>query len=136
MPHDVMIIDDSDLQRYLTETIVKRNLPVEQIVSFNSPIGALAYLHSIENYSDTFPKVIFLDIHMPLMNGFGFLDKYLEFPEKVREDCKIVMLSSTDSDEDHARMNDYPIIYKFISKPMSDEMTNDICALWETSKTK
>lgn len=136
MYQTVMIIDDSELQRYITETIVKRRLPADQVVCFSSPINALDHLQSLKNHNNTFPHVIFLDIHMPQMDGFGFLDKYLEFAEDIREHCKVVMLSSTDADRDHARMKEYPIIYKFISKPMSHKSFNDITALWKDSKIR
>ena len=80
MYHAVMIIDDCELQRYINETMVKRSLSAEQVMSFNSPKAALIHLRSLAIYSDVFPDVIFLDIHMPEMDGFDFLDRFLEFP--------------------------------------------------------
>jgi CheY-like chemotaxis protein len=136
MYHAVMIIDDCELQRYITETMVKRSLSAEQVMSFNSPMAALIHLRSLAIYSDVFPDVIFLDIHMPEMDGFDFLDRFLEFPVHLREDCKVVMLSSSDAAEDHERMRAYPVIRRFLKKPMSREMFNDISILWKNSKNE
>jgi len=126
MHHWVMIIDDSEIDRYLHERIIKNGLFAEEIITFNSATKAIAYLESIKKDADKLPDVIFLDIHMPVMNGFDFLDAFLKFPENVKDLCKIVMLSSTLSHEDHLRMKGYPIILKFFNKPLSEEMLSDL----------
>lgn len=126
MYNTVMIIDDSSMERFLTEVRMKNCRFAEHIMSFNSGIEALRHLVSLESSGLKFPDIIFLDIHMPLMNGFEFLDKFLEFSDEIKEQCKIVLFSSTDASEDHARMKTYPIIRKFLSKPLSNDMLNEL----------
>ena len=132
MSHAVMIIDDSPLERYMTETIVKRSLSAVKIISFPSASAAIEHLRALPAIEGSFPSVIFLDIYMPVMNGFDFLDEYAAFPENVRERCKIVMFSSTENDEDHARMRKYKDIYKFLSKPLSDTVIEEVSYLWRS----
>ena len=131
-----MIIDDSELHLFHTKSMIKKSHLAGQVETFNSPVTALEQLHSIENHHDKFPNVIFLDIHMPLMNGFDFLDEYLEFSDSTREHCEIVMVSSTDSGEDFERASSYPFIHKFISKPLTPEKLNNIKLFWGNNRMR
>jgi len=122
MYHKAIVIDDSLLERFLAERIIKNSLFAKEVMTFNSPIDALGYLKTFDSNTDKLPDVIFLDIHMPVMNGFDFLNKFLELSADIKKHCKILMFSSTDAYEDHLRMRGYPIIRKFLTKPLSEEM--------------
>lgn len=115
-----MIIDDSPLERFLGEILIKNSGFAREVISFNSPIDALTYFAQPETGGHVLPDVIFVDIYMPMMNGFGFLDEYLKLPQAVQEYCKVVMISSTRSPEDYAEMKKYPAIRAFLSKPLSE----------------
>ena len=126
MYNTVMIVDDSNLERFITEVRMKKCRFAEHILSFNSGIEALRYLWPVERVGVKFPDIIFLDIYMPLMNGFEFLDEFLKFPDEIKKHCRIVVFSSTDAPEDHARMKTYPIIWKFLSKPLTDRILTEL----------
>ncbi len=130
MQHALMIVDDSPLERLITETLAKRSLPAEKIASFSSGIDALQYLEAMAAAGEEFPRAILLDIHMPVMTGFDFLDRYIQFPDRVTGQCKVVMFSSTENAEDHARMRKYPVIYKFLPKPLSHDSFEKLSYLW------
>jgi len=128
MCHTAIVIDESDVQRHFTERILKNSSFAEEIMSFDSAFDAIVFLGTIEDQSDKLPDVIFLDIHLPFMDGFDFLDAFLELPVDIKEHCKIVTLSSPDVFEDDARVKEYPIIRKFLSKPLSYEMLKEVTA--------
>src|SRR6185503_5885296 len=66
-----------------------------------------------------FPDVIFLDINMPDLDGWEFLDEFKKLPESILKKCKVFMLTSSIDDHDIEKSKSYKIVYDFISKPLS-----------------
>jgi len=120
----VIIIDDSPFERYLAERMISVAHFAGEVTCFSTALDALTYLESLEE--DQLPEVIFVDLQMTVMTGFDFLDKYLQFPETVRKRSKVVMLSSTLVDEDFRRMQRYPVISKFLAKPLKEELFRNL----------
>src|ERR1700679_3735338 len=99
----VMVIDDNDIDLYIAEQCINFYGFAEKIVLQKSAKGALEYLLSLKDTPDEVPDVIFLDIRMPEIDGFGFLEEYEQLPEIVRKNSIIMMLSSSLNHEDHER---------------------------------
>ncbi len=118
MYNTAMVVDDSALERFLAETIMKGARFAEKVISFNNGPDALAHLQKTEQL----PDVILLDIQMPLMTGFEFLEEYMQLPENIQQHCKVVMFSSTLADEDMTRIKQYPFVKKYFSKPLAEDM--------------
>jgi CheY-like chemotaxis protein len=114
-----LLIDDNDVDTLIHSKLVKNSCFAEEIIIKYSAIEALEYLSERLFSSQAFPEIIFLDINMPLMNGFDFLTELDKFPVSVWKETKIIMLSSTIHKEEIDKIHSNPKVYTFICKPLT-----------------
>ena len=118
----VMVVDDNKMDNLLVGMVLKTINYSLEIISFHNPKEALNYLKGFEEQTDSLPpEVIFLDINMPLMNGFELLDELKKLKHNKIDNCKIYMLSSSDEPEDIEKANSYPNVIKYLKKPLDRE---------------
>lgn len=112
------LIDDEEDSNYLTATILKRNKFSSEVRSFTTATEALAELEaSVE--SDGFPEFIFLDLNMPVLDGWGFIESYRKFPKGVKENCTLYILSSSVNLADIHKAKLYEDVRDFFHKPLN-----------------
>ncbi len=114
-----MLVDDNELDIMVNKKLIETENFSSQVVSHTSAEAALDYLKSNSGSMDSLPKVIFLDIMMPGMDGFGFLDEFGKLDDSVKSKARIVMLSTSESFKDLNRANQNPHVYKFLNKPLT-----------------
>ncbi|HYD22699.1 MAG TPA: response regulator [Flavipsychrobacter sp.] len=120
-----IIIDDSKLDCFIAEKIIRNTGRGGDIRSFTAATDALA--HVTGNTSDSGPRtVIIVDIQMPIMNGFDFVEAFEKLPEATRARYIIYMLSSSINENDINRVQNYPSIKQFLNKPLTSNMLNAI----------
>lgn len=117
----VLIVDDAHIDRFLAKAVMTRHGFAKELVTVNSAMDALTFLVGCENNPSLLPDIIFLDINMPEMNGFQFLDEFGSLPPEIQEKCSIVMLSSSLNPKDIDQALKSPFVSKFISKPINAE---------------
>ncbi|MES2397476.1 MAG: response regulator [Bacteroidota bacterium] len=121
----VMIVDDCEIDNYINEIIIKKAGFAENVYKHSGALGSLEFLKNIEmlHYTalDLLPSVVFLDINMPILDGFQFLDELNNFPAPLNKKIKIVILSSSANPSDIKRASQYKQVVKFLHKPLKKE---------------
>jgi CheY-like chemotaxis protein len=93
---------------------------------FQKSEEALAYLKEHQRQPELLPEIIFLDINMPVMDGFQFLKEFDSYGDVVKKTCNIIMLSSSISPRDVERASDDDNIKLYLNKPLSSKYLKNI----------
>ena len=129
----VMIVDDTKIDRYVASHVLKKNQFAKEVMEFDMATKAIDYIEQNQDKSELLPEVILLDIRMPEMDGFQFLERLALLPQSLKQSCCIVMLSSSLSPFDHERAESNPVVKKFLNKPLKKENIEEIIALYNSS---
>ncbi len=117
----VLLIDDNDIDNFINERMITTSDFSKQVTVKNSAEGALDYLRRNSDSTETLPQVIFLDLNMPVMDGFGFLVEYEKLPDNIKSFCKVIVLSSSISAEDINRASTNPYVMRYLNKPLNEK---------------
>lgn len=118
----VMLIDDEEADNFLHKKIILRSKLVEDVCVFEKAQDALQFLSA----NDELPDLIFLDINMPDLDGWEFLERYKALGLTDKENIQIVILSTSLNPEDRSRAIAHPNVTAFEEKPHSIEGIEDL----------
>ncbi|MFA9192285.1 response regulator [Flavobacterium sp. FZUC8N2.13] len=123
------VIDDDKLSIKLMSMLISKNNFCEEIISFYNPQNALDELKNNAANSSKLPDVILLDLNMPVLDGWQFLDEFIliEFAKKI----VVFIVSSSIDPSDLEMAKNYPIIKDYIIKPLSSEKLKEASLLIE-----
>ena len=122
----VLLVDDNDTDNFISKRIIEINHFSNRVVIKNSGKSALEYLEENKNNPENLPDIIFLDINMPIVDGFVFLYEYDKFSDEVKQKCRIIILSSSDNRRDIDKIIDNDYVIKFITKPLTEEALDEV----------
>lgn len=122
----VLLIDDNEIDNFINKKLIEKTGFAEKVDECRSGIAGLEYLRACEKGERPAPSIVFLDIMMPVMDGFEFLEEYEKLSPALREKIRVIMLSSTESFKDLNRANSNKNIFKFLNKPLSEPVLNAI----------
>ncbi|KAA5549193.1 response regulator [Adhaeribacter rhizoryzae] len=127
----ILLIDDDETTNHVNLRTLKRTNIAKDIKIFMNGEQALHYLKAIAAQtgsatSEEYPDLIFLDIKMPIMDGFEFLDAYQELHAHYQIPAKIMMLTSSASFYDLNRLEKYDVVKRHFAKPLTDYDVKEI----------
>ncbi|MBC7425949.1 MAG: response regulator [Bacteroidia bacterium] len=116
-----MCVDDNQLDIFVVVKILELNKAASKTLTYNSGSEALEYLKANAENEKLIPDIILLDIQMPGMNGFEFLEEYAKLPEKITSASTLFLLSSTIDKGDQEKALADPFVKAILSKPLNVE---------------
>lgn len=122
----VMLVDDNDTDNFISKRIIEITKFAKRVEVKNSGKSALDYLRENENNEEELPNLIFLDINMPIVDGFVFLYEFEKFGDAIKDKCKVIILSSSDNKRDIDKIVNNNHVIKFITKPLTESALEEV----------
>ncbi len=114
----VLIIDDNETDGWIAGRLIKKYDQQAVIVVFNNAADALHYLRGEVDASGDTSYVVLLDIYMPCMDGWQFLEEYMHLPEATQAVTRLYMHTSSISPSDQRRASAFSHVQHYVSKPL------------------
>ncbi len=122
----VMLVDDNDTDNFISKRIIEITKFANRVEVKNSGKSALDYLRDNQDNIDNLPNLIFLDINMPIVDGFVFLYEFEKFSDVIKDKCKVIILSSSDNKRDIDKIVNNNHVIKFITKPLTETALEEV----------
>ncbi len=126
----VMLIDDNNLDRLVNQRILEVNNFAEIIYINSSTMSALEFLKNLEISSEgkhqLFPECIFVDLNMPLNDGFQFIELFYKQFRQTNKNCKIFVLTSSLNPDDKIKIHKIDSSIPFINKPLTSDILSGL----------
>jgi CheY-like chemotaxis protein len=123
--NSILLIDDDKASNFIHTHIIKKTLVLDTLISKLNGEEAIAYLTTKKDGEYPQPELIFLDINMPVMNGWEFIEEYkkINFSKKL---AIIIMFTTSLNSVERERAEKLAIISDFATKPLTTEFLQDI----------
>lgn len=119
-------IDDDPVNNLLSKIIIKKAVPEATVFDFTKAEKALEFLiNESENHEEI---ILFLDINMPIMDGWGFLERFEKLDAEITSKVEVYMLSSSLDEKDVTKAKSYKSVTDYLAKPLTIEGTQSICS--------
>lgn len=127
MLNKILCVDDDQITLMLCKKVIERATFANEIITLQNGEEAFNYFKdlsvTINNKIEVdYPKLVFLDLNMPIMDGWEFLDSYLENKYHDVFSTNFIVLSSTIDPLDYIKSKTYPFVIDFIAKPITKEI--------------
>ena len=125
--HQVLVVDDDPIHNTVFKKLAEWSSFSEEVASFISAVDCLDYLNTLKEEENPPPSIIFLDIKMPIVNGWEFLERL----EKMNDNhyfsqVAIYMLTSSSEQSDINKAKKYNMVTDYIVKPITMDILNKI----------
>ena len=124
-PLCIMLVDDNPDDNFFHAREIKKHNPENTVVTKTAAPEALEYLRSQET-KVCHPDLIFLDINMPGMNGWEFLEEYNRLDKEAQGRAIIIMLTTSENPDDVAKAKGWSFVSEYRSKPLTNTIMQDV----------
>jgi len=123
----ILCIDDDPITLMLCKMVISKALFSNEIITATNGEEALKYFNTFkysnpDGQANNQPQLIFLDLNMPVMGGWEFLDCFITDDYSDFNSINVIVLSSTIDPEDLEKAKKYPMVIDFLSKPITKGM--------------
>jgi CheY-like chemotaxis protein len=122
----VLVIDDNDHSNFFTQMTLEESGYTRNIKIVQSGKQALEYLKATKDHNGDYPDLIFLDINMPGMDGWEFIEEYEKLDKELKSKIILVILATSDNPEHKTLAKTHDVITDFRTKPLTKAMWEDI----------
>jgi Response regulator containing a CheY-like receiver domain and an HD-GYP domain len=125
-PPIVALVDDDKIFQFTASKMIRGLQLTDQILQFENGEEALKFLVEHADKSDQLPDCIFLDINMPFVDGWMFLQDYSSLKDNLSKNISIFMVSSSIDPRDIHRARAIPDVREYVTKPVSTEKFREL----------
>lgn len=125
-PYVICIIDDDDIYKFTMKKTLELNKLAHKILAFSDGEEAIEFMNDNLGNKAELPDIIFLDINMPIMDGFQFMEEYVKIKPRVGKKIIIYMVTSSVDNHDIERAEKISEISDYIIKPITSEGLKEI----------
>jgi len=123
---NILIIDDDPMSSFMLKRLAELGELADIITIFNSARSALEYIEERKQADNLLPDVIFLDIYMPILNGWDFLTAFKTLKPQLSKKIDIVIVSSSEHPRDVEQARTFEEVKAYAVKPVSLERLKEI----------
>jgi CheY-like chemotaxis protein len=121
----ILLVDDDQVTNYLNNSVIEKLNLAEEVVMKANGLDAISFIKEVCKPLNQYPDLIFLDLTMPGMDGFEFLQEFEKLCASVKYDIYLVVLSSSNAGEDLIKLRQLGNYY-YIQKPLTVDKLLDI----------
>lgn len=124
MLDNILCVEDDYISQMLMKRVLSKSSFAREIHIVSNGYEALEFYKNLLDLDDTlsYPSLVLLDLNMPIINGWEFLDEFINTYLPHFEDTKVAILTSSIDNEDRQKAKGYSIVTDFISKPLTVDM--------------
>ena len=121
-----MLIDDDNMTNFLNQRIIENLGLAHHIIIYQYAEEALTYLKTSAASDTKNPDIMLVDLNMPRMNGWEFLEHYEELKKPMEKNTSVFVLTTSMNPDDEQRSKHHEILSGYITKPLTKEKLEDI----------
>lgn len=118
----IFIVDDDPIHQQIAKIMIERQAISNHVRVFSDAQDVLDYLRTNADNTEALPDLILLDLNMPVMDGWEFLEEYAGFCTQLPKNIRIFVLTSSIDEKDKERVSGYSFVTGYLTKPLSKEI--------------